>query len=249
MQHAVEQPAASMAAGIIFALEVEADAFERLVAGRRETRGARFTFHTGSVGDRRIAWCVCGVGAEAALAATRQLITGHRPRAVITAGFAGALDAGLTRGAVIHPTRVVTAGDGPPFDLSSAATTSTPLTIVSVAAVAATVEAKRALSARTGAHAVDMETHAVAMAAAEARLPCLAIRVVSDDADQALPREVADLAARRSPFGRLGAAVGAIGRRPSAAIDLWRLWEHAVVDSRTLASAVAAAIGSLDCLD
>jgi len=36
--------------------------------------------------------------------------------------------------------------------------------------------------------------------------------------------------------------VGAVGRRPAAAVDLWRLWERSVVDSRTLADAVADAI-------
>jgi hypothetical protein len=39
--------------------------------------------------------------------------------------------------------------------------------------------------------------------------------------------------------------VGALGRRPAVARDVWRLWEHAVVDSRTLAAAVADLIGRL----
>jgi hypothetical protein len=37
---------------------------------------------------------------------------------------------------------------------------------------------------------------------------------------------------------RLGAALGALGRRPRAAFDMWTLWEHAVVDGRTLAAAL-----------
>ena len=45
-----------------------------------------------------------------------------------------------------------------------------------------------------------------------------------------------------SPLRRLGAAIGAVGRRPAAAVDLWRLWERSVVDSRTLAAAVVDAI-------
>jgi adenosylhomocysteine nucleosidase len=235
-----------IAAGVIFALPVEADAFERLAEGRRETRGARFTFHVGVVAGRRVAWCVCGVGGEAAAAATRHLIAGHRPRVVVTAGFAGALDPSIPRGTVFRPSRAVTDGDAAAIDLSLQAGGSAPLTIVSVAAVVATVEAKRALAARTGAAAIDMETYAVAGAATQAGVPCLGVRVVSDDADQALPPEVAGLAARRSPLGRLGAAVGAIGRRPSAALDFWRLWEHAVVDSRTLAAAVVDLIAGLD---
>jgi hypothetical protein len=38
---------------------------------------------------------------------------------------------------------------------------------------------------------------------------------------------------------RLGAALGAIGRRPRAALDLWGLYENAVVDGRALAAALA----------
>jgi adenosylhomocysteine nucleosidase len=237
---------ASVAAGIVFALPVEADAFERRAADHRETRAARFVFHTGAVGGRRVAWCVSGVGAEDAAAATRHLVAGHRPRVVVTAGFAGALDPDIPRGVVMQPSLAMNDGDGPTIDLVRPAGTPTPLTIVSVGVVVASVEAKRALAARTGAHAVDMETYAVAKAATESGLPCLGIRVISDDAHHALPREVAGLSAVRSPLGRLGAALGAVGRRPSAALDFWRLWEHAVVDSKSLAAAVATALESLD---
>lgn len=230
--------------GIVFALGVEADAFERGVEGRREFKAASFAFHTGSAAGRRVAWCVSGVGASAAAVATRQLITGHAPGCVISAGFAGGLDPGLARGAVVHPSRVVTDGGAGAIDLPCPRG-GTSLTIVTVTAVAATVDAKRELAARTGAHVVDMETHAVATAAAAAGLPCWSVRVVSDDANQPLPREVAALAAAGSPLRTLGTVIGALGRRPAAVADLWRLWEHAVVDSRTLAAAVVKLIAEV----
>jgi adenosylhomocysteine nucleosidase len=188
---------------------------------------------------------VSGVGAVAAEAATRQLIAGHRPRALVSAGFAGGLDPGLARGSVVRASRVIRAGDVTPIDLARLESTVTPLLIASVDAVVATVDAKRDLAARTGACAVDMETHAVARVASAAGLPCHSVRVISDAADESLPPEVAALAAARSPLRRLGAVVGALGRRPAVARDVWRLWEHAVVDSRTLAAAVADLIGRL----
>ena len=58
------------------------------------------------------------------------------------------------------------------------------------------------------------------------------------DASQDLPKEIAALVQPQSGMRRLGAALGAIGRRPRAAVDMWRLWEHAVVDGRTLAGAI-----------
>jgi adenosylhomocysteine nucleosidase len=211
---------ADTSAGIVFALAVEADAFERLAEHRREVRAARLAFATGTVAGHTVAWCVSGVGAVAAEAATRQLIAGHRPRALVSAGFAGGLDPGLARGSVVRASRVIRAGDVTPIDLARLESTVTPLLI-------------------------DMETHAVARVAAAAGLPCHSVRVISDAADESLPPEVAALAAARSPLRRLGAVVGALGRRPAVARDVWRLWEHAVVDSRTLAAAVADLIGRL----
>ncbi len=232
-------------AGIVFALAVEADAFERLAEGRREFRASRLAFHTGRVAGRSVAWCVSGVGTGAAEAATRQLIAGHRPRCMITAGFAGGLDAGVARGGVIHASRSVRDGAATAIDLARVGPAAVPLTIVSVDGVVSTVDAKRALAARTGGHAVDMETHAVASVAALLGLPCHSVRVVSDDALESLPAEVADLAAARSPLRRLGAVIGAVGRRPAVARDVWRLWERAVVDSKTLAAAVTDLIRQL----
>lgn len=223
---------------LVFALAVEADAFDRLVAHRRETSASRFAFLTGTVAGRRVAWCTSGVGRAAATAAVRQLIDGHRPRLLITAGFAGGLDSVLRRGDAVRPDVALADPSGARISLASSRHGSGGLTIVSVDEVAATVDAKRALAARTGAQLVDMETFAVAEAAAAAGLPCAAVRVISDDATETLPAEVASLARPQSSLHRLGAAFGAIGRRPRAALDLWRLWERSVLDSRTLADEV-----------
>jgi len=237
-------PSLTADVGIVFALSVEADAFERLVEDRRETRGAQFAFSTGVAAGTRVAWCISGVGKAAAAAAARQLIDGHHPRRIVSAGFAGGLDPELQRGVAVRPNVAVLDHASQPITLAapSGPTASAPLTIVTVDAVAATVEMKRSLAARTGGQLVDMETFAVAEVAAEAGLPCLAVRVISDDAHETLPREVASLSAPQSSLRRLGSVVGAVGRRPAAAVDLWRLWERSVVDSRTLADAVADAI-------
>lgn len=236
-------PSSTADVAIVFALAVEADAFERLVEDRRETRGAQFAFSTGVAAGRRIAWCISGVGSARAAAAARQLIDGHHPRLIVSAGFAGGLDPDLRRGIAVRPEVAVMDHAARRITLAAAPRPhSKPLTIVTVDAVAATVEMKQSLAARTGSQLVDMETFAVAEVAAEAGLPCAAVRVISDDAHETLPGEVATLSAPQSPLRRLGAVVGAVGRRPAAAVDLWRLWERSVVDSRTLADAVVDAI-------
>jgi adenosylhomocysteine nucleosidase len=168
---------------------------------------------------------------------------------LVSAGFAGGLDPTLARGTVVLPTRAVCSSGGPPLELglrpaaspSSGSPTViavTGVSIVSVPDVVTSPGGKQSLAAATGASVVDMETYAVAEAAREARLPCASVRVVSDTASQQLPREVTALARPQSGMRRLGAALGAISRRPRAALDLWQLWEHAVVDGRLLGRAI-----------
>ena len=79
--------------------------------------------------------------------------------------------------------------------------------------VIATVQEKLALRARTGAVAVDMETHRLANIAYAAGIPCCAVRAISDPADRALP---ALAAGALGPDGRpmLGHVIRGLVRRP-----------------------------------
>lgn len=81
---------------------------------------------------------------------------------------------------------------------------------------------KHQLRARTGAVAADMESAAVARAARRFGLPMIAIRVVSDGADDEVPDA---LLAAIDPFGRprLGLLLGALIRNPGDAAALQRL--------------------------
>jgi adenosylhomocysteine nucleosidase len=230
-------------------MPVEADAFAGLATETVEVTAAGLTLHEGVVAGQRIAWCVAGAGGEAAGRATRLLIDGHRPRLILSPGFAGGLNPALTRGTVVSPRRSINRTGGPPIAVAatgqgsvttaaSSAISSDDLAIVSVETVVTTAVAKRELALATGASLVDMETYAVATAARAAGLPCVSIRVISDDASQDLPKEIAALVQPQSGMRRLGAALAGIGRRPRAALDMWQLWEHAVVDGRALAGAI-----------
>ena len=184
------------AAGLVFAVTIEADAFERLAVDRVETRAAGLVIHEGTVAGARVAWCAGGVGADAATRAARLLVDGHRPRLLVSAGFAGGLDPALARGAVVRPTLAVADGDPRRFDLvrpCASAAAGISRTIVTVPGVVATPAAKRDLAARSGAHLCDMETHAVAAVATGSGIPCASVRVISDAADDELPHEVAAL--------------------------------------------------------
>lgn len=104
--------------------------------------------------------------------------------------------------------------------------------IAGVDRIVATRAEKAALRLRTGAVAVDMESHAVARAAREAGVPLMAIRVILDPANRALPSAALagigpDGRTRRLPvFCRLllkpwqGPALAALRRANREALDV-----------------------------
>jgi adenosylhomocysteine nucleosidase len=73
----------------------------------------------------------------------------------------------------------------------------------------------------------------------------MAIRVVTDEAGEVLPREVGRLVRQTSTAGRLGAAVAALWDRPGSAKDLLRLRETAVQCSEKLAKFLVGVIDQL----
>ena len=205
------------------------------------------TFHEGALAGRPVAWVVGGAGVERARMAATALVTGHAPSTLVSAGFAGGLAPGLSRGSVIHPSRSLRAGRAPIPLLPgpSAAGAIAGVDLVTVDAVVATAAAKRALHEATGASIVDMETSAVAAVAVASGIPCASVRIVSDAAGDELPADIARLVAPQSAFRRAGAAFAAIGRKPATVATLWRLWENAVVDGRSLAAAIERMVGTL----
>ena len=105
--------------------------------------------------------------------------------------------------------------------------------IVGVRAPVAEPEAKRVLHARTGAMAVDMESHVVASVATARGLPFAAIRVITDSATHALPAS-AIAAMRANGTIDIGAMVRAILRSPGELPMLLRTARDAVIGGTAL---------------
>ena len=243
-----DAPAPRCQLGVIFALPLEAHAFEGLVTGSRLYHVAGLTIATGSLAGQQVAWTVSGVGEAAASRAARLLCDGHDPHWLVSAGFAGGLNPDLTSGQLVLPARILAQAHPqlPPHPVEASlaarlwqhhppATT----TLISVDSIVASPVAKAALRQATGADLVDMESWAVATVAETAGRGFLSLRVISDAATEALPREVARLSQPLSPVRRLGTALGAIARRPGAAVDFWRLWERGLAQSQRLARGLA----------
>jgi adenosylhomocysteine nucleosidase len=81
----------------VLALGIESGCFEDMLAGAVRIRGTGFFIKEGGLHGRRVAVVRSGVGMENAARATEVLIDGHRPKIVISAGFAGGLDPTLKR--------------------------------------------------------------------------------------------------------------------------------------------------------
>jgi adenosylhomocysteine nucleosidase len=103
--------------------------------------------------------------------------------------------------------------------------------------IVATASDKRTLFEAVGACAVDMESHAVAAVAAEAKIPFLVLRAVADPADQVIP-QVAREALRPDGRIRVRATFGGLIRQPGELIALLRLARQSAVAFSSLRGGV-----------
>ncbi|SDF80833.1 Phosphorylase superfamily protein [Limimonas halophila] len=123
------------------------------------------------------------------------------PDLLVSFGLAGALSGALRSGDALLPEAVIDPeGTRRPVDARwhaavAAACDRPPVSgdIAGADAAVTTPQAKLALGERTGAAAVDMESHIVARAVERAGVPWLVLRAVSDPANRAVPPALLDL--------------------------------------------------------
>ena len=247
-----DTPATPTHTAILFALGIEAAGVIDAALDLYTTRNATFTEHVGPWLGRQICVAEIGAGYDSASQAASDLIAIHRPAWVISAGFAGGLVEGLPRGHLLMADSIVNEfGDelSVGFKMDPAVLAQTPKLhvgrLVTVNNIVKTPTEKRALAQRTGAIACDMETAAVAAACHAARTRFLSVRIISDAVDDELPPEIERLMQSKTLARQIGAATGAIFKRPSAIKDLWRLREDAVRYSDRLAKFLAGVVPQL----
>ncbi len=238
--------------GLVFAIGLEAGAFEDRLAGKIAVRGSHFTAWQGGLNGRSIVVTHSGVGQVNAAAAATALILGHRPQWIISAGLAGGLHPSIKRGDIIMPDVVLGEnGRRLAIDLHISAQQKSAMPglhvgpLLTIDRVAFKAAEKRRLGATHSALAVDMETLAVAEVCQRERQRFLAVRVISDTVDEELPADVEHLVTRTTWARRIGAAAGTVIRRPSTVKDLWRFRETALVCAKKLADFLPGVIDQL----
>jgi adenosylhomocysteine nucleosidase len=228
------------------AMPIEAGPLKARLKDVRTIRAGRLAVVEGLLAGRLVALVVTGPGEAAARRGLDLLFAGHRPRWVLSAGFAGALDPALPRYALVTPSEV---GDvaGPWLATGVDRQSSGPYRtgrLLTIDRIARTAADKAALRAAHGADLVDMETAALARACADRSTRFVPLRIVSDVATEDLPPEILTLTGPTGGF-RLGAAFGAIWRRPSSVKDLLLLREYANEAARRLGATIEQVVASL----
>ena len=236
--------------GFVFALEIEAGGLIDLIKDVVTIRGKEFTVRRGTIGSHRVAIITSGAGQARAQRATKAMIGAHRPKWIISAGFAGGLDASLKRHDIVMADTLVDA-DGRrvaldlKFDPAALAKGVHVGPLLTVEKVVRRPEEKHALGERTGAVAVDTESLAVADVCRDRHVPMLVARILTDAVDETLPADIQHLTDQTTMAGQLGAALGTVWRRPKSVKDLWSLKETALVGSDRLAKFLAAVVERL----
>lgn len=205
-------------------------------------------FRGGFYYDARIAFAQCGMGCRPARKATQALLDAHAPKWVLSVGFSGALISELRVGDVVVGNSLMNeSGDELRLDLKMADDPKRGLRVgrlLTVDRIVRTIDEKRALAERHQALAVDMESYVVAELCREAKVRFMAVRVISDDLSADLPPEILTMV---GPTGavRLGAALGALWKRPGSVKEMWRLRDQGNLAAERLASFLGGVITQL----
>jgi adenosylhomocysteine nucleosidase len=204
-----------------------------------------------------------GMGPRHAVTATRALLTAITPRALLNFGFAGAVTAGPTVGDIVVAERLLCLHERLFTEESGLSRALTEGLVASLAAAgglgsarlfagtfitSSKIVAKQELAGRLPADApypvLEMETAAIARVAAKAEVPLVALRAVSDAADEELGFAITDFTDADLNL-RLHRILFTVARRPRIIPQLLRLARNSRHAGETLATAVETAIAGL----
>jgi adenosylhomocysteine nucleosidase len=219
---------------LLFALGLESGGLVDRLTDLVTTECPAFVEHTGLLDGRPVMIAESGVGRDAAVQATEDLIKLHRPQWIVSTGFAGALVPDLQCGHILMADSLVDSHRHPlevGFRIAPQTIEAMPSLhvgrLLTVDQLFRRRGEKEQLAAEFGAVACDMETIAVAQVCHRRQVRFLSVRIISDGLDDRLPAEVEHMLDQQSLAGKLGAATRAVFQRPGSLKDMWKLREIA----------------------
>ncbi len=238
---------------VVFAMAMESAALLERMKSVVTTNCASFIEHVGTLEGRGVAVIESDVGQKAARKATEDIVELHKPKWIISAGFAGSLSKSVHRGHIVMANEIISAECPPltvPFQIDRDVVQATPALhvgrLLTVDGLIRDVREKRRLGTDFQALACDMETMAVARVCSRNQIRFLSVRVISDALDDALPSEIEHLIDQSSLAGKLGAVTRAVYNRPGSLKDMWKLRETALRASERLAKYLIGTVAQLE---
>jgi adenosylhomocysteine nucleosidase len=244
---------------ILVAVKQELRPILRRANATHVVRQAHLDFYEGTLAGQPVALLALGVGKECARIAAEMTIKCYRPDLIISAGFGGGLRDDVKDGDIVIGTEVLDlcADQGKEVRWRSAYKLArhSEFTvtdggfriyfgkILTADEMVLKAANKARLGKATGALAVDMETSAVAAVAAARDTDLLAIRCITDNEHEDLPREFNDFFI----VGQLQPSriISACAQRPRLVADLARLGYRAKNSGQNLARFLETAVGRL----
>ncbi|MEM5789853.1 MAG: hypothetical protein AAGU11_21255 [Syntrophobacteraceae bacterium] len=229
---------------ILTALPYEYAYFRKITPHWRTESKSPFKTFTFDLPDKEIRIIEMGMGADCASEAFHCAIGAKRPDIVVSAGFSGGLNGGLTVGDVCIIRSVAEAGSGGQIGEKLFGFALPPAlekfcsekSIRTAAAIAVSSPPEKRVLARLaddGPAMVDMETGEVAEIAFREQLPLICFRSISDGLEDELGFDLSDIAGPDGRIKLLG-VLGTIVREPAVIAAFYRSWRRSLIAGRAL---------------
>lgn len=246
--------------GVITAMPEERSALVKMLHGVQRSKLGALNLYSGTLAGRELCVIESGMGGSAAAQAARLLITELKPSLIISAGYCGAVRPGPATGDLVLCSRLFTADTAavqevtPPGSGQAATRLAAELQRYGLKAwqgsfiTAGGILTKAALAGSldlTVPHPVlEMESAAVALAAAEVNIPFLGLRAVSDDAAEELRFSLEEICGTNGQVS-VGRVLWLLARRPSLLGQFLRLAAGSAKAGKNLGLALERIVGIL----
>jgi adenosylhomocysteine nucleosidase len=236
--------------GLVVAMAQEVRPIVRQLGAYRKGQAGRFPTYHFRLDGRPVTLIQSGMGTEQAAAATEQLIAATQPRLLISAGLGGGVRAGLTTGDVVVAGQLLALRHGSIADAGTLANgkvlhalaetfPDAPFriadgTMITTCSIVNKGAARQLLANEVLNPVLDMETSAVALVASRTGIPLIAVRAISDAAEEELLFSLEEITDRQLNI-RIGKVLVAMAKNPRIVPQLIRLAKNSKLAGSNLA--------------